>query len=227
MTERKPICSPRAQLGLTVGELCSEANFQFRKTFIYAFGGVDKEGNSLKICEKYNVKANIWQSMPSLNIARRNATGQTIGDSLYVFGGINSGATIERLNLKMNMQRMGDKFELLDIKLPCSASDIGLLPCLSPQEVLLVGGFSSDGQNLKQILKFQAQASCHTSQADGSQEQVECTVEEMHSEGLRADFFNTNSVVTVECSSGDKCLIFGAQYKHTFTGSTFTASHPI
>ena len=87
--------------------------------------------------------------MPSLNIARMNATGQTIGDYLYVFGGISGGATIERLNLKMNMQRMGDKFELLDIKLPCSASDIGLLPCMNPQEVLLVGGFSTEGHSLK------------------------------------------------------------------------------
>ena len=72
---RKPICMPRAKLGLAVGELCSEANAQFRKTFVFAFGGVDHADNSLKQCEKYNVKANIWQSMPNLNIARRNASG--------------------------------------------------------------------------------------------------------------------------------------------------------
>ena len=94
--------------------------------------------------------------MPNLNIARSSATGQTLGDSLYIFGGISGGVTIERLNLKVNMQRSGDKFELLEIRIPTAASDIGILSCLSPQEVLLVGGFSTDGHSIKQILKFQA-----------------------------------------------------------------------
>lgn len=56
--------------------------------------------------------------MPSLNVARKNATGITIGDSLYVFGGLSGGTSIERLNLKLNMQRTGDKFEILDVKMP-------------------------------------------------------------------------------------------------------------
>ena len=46
-------------MGLAVGELRSEANAQFRKTFVYAFGGVDQTGRPLKTCEKYNVKADI------------------------------------------------------------------------------------------------------------------------------------------------------------------------
>ena len=87
--------------------------------------------------------------MPSLNVARRNASGQTLGDSLYVFGGIGGSTVIERLNLKLNMQRMVDKFELIEVKLPSPISDIGLLPCLSAQELLLVGGFSPEGHSLK------------------------------------------------------------------------------
>ena len=88
------------------------------------------------------MKADIWQNMPNLNIARMNATGITIGDSLYVFGGQAGGTSIERLNLKLNMQRSGDKFELLEIRLPKQASDIGLVPCLSATDILLIGGFS-------------------------------------------------------------------------------------
>lgn len=118
VSNKKPICQPRAKFGLAVGELRSEANAQFRKSFVYIFGGVDKTGNTLKVCEKYNVKADIWQNMPSLNVARKSATGITIGDSLYVFGGLSGGTSIERLNLKLNMQRTGDKFEILDVKMP-------------------------------------------------------------------------------------------------------------
>lgn len=228
VTERKPICSPRAKVGLINGELCSEVNAQFRKSFIFAFGGVDSQNNALKTCEKYNVKANIWQAMPSLNIARRSASGMTIGDSLYVFGGIGAGTTIERLNLKQNMtQRSGDKFEVIDIKLPVAVSDIGILPCISPQEVLLVGGFSSENRSLKQILKFSARpaTSSHTS---GSQEQVECSIEEVQNEAeaFRADFFNTNALVTIH-NSNDQCVLYGAQFRHTFVGGSFTSSQQI
>ena len=172
------------------------------------------------------MKANIWQSMPNLNIARRNASGQTIGDSLFVFGGIGGSTTIERLNLKLNMQRTGgDKFELIEVKLPYPASDIGLLPCLSAQEVLLVGGFSPEGHSLKRILKFSARPAA----AQNSQDQVDCLIEELDSESFRADFFNTNSLVSVPESSSsnpatEQVILFGAQYKHTFTGSTFTSS---
>ena len=161
--------------------------------------------------------------MPSLNVARRNASGQTLGDSLYVFGGIGGSTVIERLNLKLNMQRMSDKFELIEVKLPSPISDIGLLPCLSAQELLLVGGFSPEGHSLKQILKFQAR----TTAASGSQDQVECSIEEMDSEGFRADFFNTNSMVSVPegtNAGSEQCILYGAQFKHTFTGSAFTTS---
>ena len=47
-------------MGLAVGELRSEANSQFKKTFIYAFGGVDGSGQPQKSCEKYSVKADVW-----------------------------------------------------------------------------------------------------------------------------------------------------------------------
>jgi len=53
--------------------------------------------------EKFNVKANIWQGMPSLQVARQNASGLTIGDYLYVFGGSGGCNSIERLNIKLNM----------------------------------------------------------------------------------------------------------------------------
>ena len=97
---RKPICKARSKVGLAVSQLCSEVNALFKKTFVYVFGGVDMTGNAIKICEKYNLKANVWQSMPNLSIARYCATGQTLGDYLYVFGGIVGGDSIKRLNLK-------------------------------------------------------------------------------------------------------------------------------
>jgi len=90
---------------LAVGELRSEANSQFKKSFIFAFGGVDRTGTAIKVCEKYNVRADVWQSMPCLNVARHSATGITIGDSLYVFGGQGGGNSIERINIRPSAQR--------------------------------------------------------------------------------------------------------------------------
>ena len=223
VSNKKPICQPRAKFGVAVGELRSEANAQFRKSFVYIFGGTDKLGNALKVCEKYNVKADIWQNMPSMNVARMNATGITIGDSLYVFGGQAGGKSIERLNLKLNMQRAGDKFELLDINLPVQASDIGLVPCLSATDILLVGGFSAEGRCVKQQLKFTAKSTG----TNGSQDQLEHSIEAMEEEICKPDFFSSNNVVTADSAEGESVIVFGAQYKHIFTGMTFSKSQPI
>ena len=149
VSNRKPISQPRAKMGLAVGELRSEANAQFRKTFIYAFGGVDIAGNPIRICEKYNVRANIWQSLPNLQVARHSASGTTMGDSLYVFGGVGGATFIEKLNLKLNMLRSpADRFEVIEPKLPQASSDIGLISSLSPTEILIAGGFSAENRSI-------------------------------------------------------------------------------
>lgn len=113
------------------------------------------------------MRANIWQGLPGLNVARQNASGMTLGDYLYVFGGSGGCNSIERLNIKLDMQRTGEKFVLLDIKLPTAASDIGFVPSLSPQETLLVGGFGADGRSMNQLLKFSARPTGNT---EGSQD---------------------------------------------------------
>ena len=74
------------------------------------------------------MRANIWQSLPDLKIARAKPSGCVIGDFLYVFAGIGGQSTIERLNLKLNMIRTGDKFEIIEAKLPFDAADIGVIP---------------------------------------------------------------------------------------------------
>ena len=162
--------------------------------------------------------------MPNLIVARHSASGITIGDSLYVFGGAGGILSIEKLNLKQNMQRAGDKFEVLDAKIMVTATDIGLLPCLSPTEVLLVGGFSpEDGRSVNQLAKFTARPV-----AGGvSQDLCEYTIDELSAGEMKPDFFSSNSIVTNFSADGESVVIFGAQYKHTFTGMTFTRSQAI
>ena len=42
------------------------------------------------------------------------------------------------------MVRTGDKFEKLEVKLPNDAFDIGVIPQLNQNELLLIGGFSEN-----------------------------------------------------------------------------------
>lgn len=42
-----------------------------------------------------------------------------------------------------------------------------------------------------------------TGQSNSSQDQVECSIEELNAEGFRADFFNMNSVVTMDSSENN------------------------
>ena len=219
ITLKKQISQARGQIGLCVGELKSESNAQFHKTYAFAFGGVDKDGKPSKITEKFNVKANVWQSMPDLVVPRAKASGCIIGDFLYVFGGVGSSATIERFNLKMNMVRTGDKFEKIDAKLPSDAYDIGVVPQLNSSEVLLIGGFS-DSKCLNQVLKFSA---VPLSADDGSQQNTEYSIEEVPKEEntqveMKADFFSSNSMILTDHENPDVVTIFGAQFKHSFVG---------
>ena len=75
-----------------------------------------------KTVEKYNIRANVWQTMPELNIGRYNASGFILGDdNLYVFGGYlqqgpsqtDSFLQFEKLNLRNHQNQQ--KFELLEI----------------------------------------------------------------------------------------------------------------
>ena len=166
--------------------------------------------------------------MPNLNNARISPSGLTINDSLYVFGGANGVNSIERLNIKLNMQRQGDKFEVLDVKLPIAASDIGLIPCLNPHEVLLVGGYSYlDQKSLNTVLKLTVKPTGSRSGMDGSQEHIEHQIEEVDgADAMKADFFMANNVVTMDGET-EACVIYGAQYKHYFNGASFGESVPI
>lgn len=104
----------RGSVGLAVASLRSEQMAAYAKDYVFAFGGCCFNKAS-KAVERYSIKADMWMSLPDMNIARISPTGIIIQDYLYVFGGkteqlkfINK---IERLNLK-NLQ---SKFELIDI----------------------------------------------------------------------------------------------------------------
>ena len=46
-------------------------------------------GLNTAIVEKYNIRANVWQTLPELNVSRYNASGFVLGnDNFYVFGGV-------------------------------------------------------------------------------------------------------------------------------------------
>lgn len=132
---------PRSKVGLCVGEARSEQNSFFAKTYVYAFGGVGKDRKAVKTVEQFNVKANVWRSLADMNVARSSSAGAILGDYLYVFGGSELEMSIERFNLKASMVRVVEKFELLEIKLPLGASEIGVVPLPCPNELMLVGGF--------------------------------------------------------------------------------------
>ena len=85
------------------------------------------------------MKANVWRGIANLNIARSSASGSVMGDHLYVFGGAND-SSIERFNIKSSMVKIVEQFELLEVKLPLAASEIGIIP-LTDQELILIGGF--------------------------------------------------------------------------------------
>ena len=172
---------------------------------------MENEGKHSKTVEKYNVRANVWQNLPDLVVPRAQASGCIMGDFLYVFGGIGGQSTIERLNLKLNMVRTGDKFEKLEVKLPNDAFDIGVIPQLNQNELLLIGGFS-ENKCINQNIKFSAIQSLAD---DGSQPNTEYSIEEvMQDEStkieMKPDFFSSSSMMVIDPENAEVITIFGA-----------------
>ena len=75
---------------------------------MFAVGGQESSKHTSKVVERFHVRANIWQQLPTLNESRCEASSVILGDSLYVFGGLTLSTagdfqplkTIERLNLR-------------------------------------------------------------------------------------------------------------------------------
>ena len=109
------------------------------------------------------------------------------------------------------MVRTGDKFEQIEAKLPTDAFDIGVVPQLSSNELLLVGGYSD--KCLNQILKFSA---VPISADDGSQPNIEYAIEEVAAQDestkveMKPDFFSCSSMIVVDPENADIVTIFGA-----------------
>ena len=161
-------------------------------------------------------------------VPRAKPSGCVIGDFLYIFAGICGQSTIERLNLKLNMARTGDKFEMIETKLPFDASDVGIIPQLNPNEILLVGGFS-DGKSINQVTKFSA---VPNSAEDSSQPIIEYTIEDVPREEntkveMKPDFFSCNSMILTDHENTDIVNIYGASFKHTFVGQHIAQCEPL
>ena len=54
------------------------------------------------------------------------------------------------------MVKVVEKFEILEVKLPISVSEIGIVPLAGNQDLMLIGGFNEKERSLKQLLKFTA-----------------------------------------------------------------------
>jgi hypothetical protein len=225
--EKKPMSVMRSKVGLCATEVRSEISPFFNKTYVFAIGGLNKDKKALKTVEQFNVKANVWKSLAELNVARSCASAAVLGDYLYVFGGSELEMTIERFNLKASISKVVEKFEPMDIKLPTGASEIGILPLASRNELMLIGGFggqlSEKEHSLNQRLKFVAHE-------DGTQGNADFVIEDLsqtQNEELTAksemkpDFFQAGQMIIRQ---SEKTLIFGAQFVHIFEGSTFIAS---
>lgn len=172
------------------------------------------------VVEKYNIRANVWQTLPELNFARSNASGVVLGsDYLYVFGGMiekqgqENCILIEKLNLKNNFGQT--KFQIVEVVVPCDLPvkpicEMGVMG-ISEYEAVIFGGYCPESQQaLDTCLKLNV--------CDGAQETLQVLTsegEETKEQSLdRPDFFNSSTALTIE--EGERVAIFGQFGSHMF-----------
>jgi N-acetylneuraminic acid mutarotase len=82
---KKPLIVGRSKISLTVAKVQDHIA---TKNYVFAVGGQESSKLTSKVVERFHVRANIWQQLPTLNESRCEASSAILGDSLYVFGGL-------------------------------------------------------------------------------------------------------------------------------------------
>lgn len=56
--------------------------------WVYCFGGAPSGGNPIQACSRYSTATNQWTAMANMPAVRRNPFAVTVGDTIYVIGGM-------------------------------------------------------------------------------------------------------------------------------------------
>ncbi len=97
-------------------------------------GGFDGE-QAIKHCEEYDIQADKWTALPSLNHARDYVAAVTLGKILYAIGGNNSGGSVEMLDLREKKAWM--QIALADGGSSLDEAMVGF--AVSSHEIMLLG----------------------------------------------------------------------------------------
>lgn len=127
----------------------------------YVIGGRDEEKKTIDECEKIMVNTDDivnenWIVENRLVLGRENATGISVNDRIYIFGGSFKNGNKWQLmdSVEVYYKRT---WELLTIRIPKPASGIGLA-CPDKETIWLVGGNLDKGSMSKSIYLFNVNA---------------------------------------------------------------------
>ena len=82
---------------------------------IYMLGGQISMKN-ITSCARFDLKGNrAWQEMPSLNQARSRHSSCTLGDCIYIIGGLSALNADQKQIERLNLAQVGSKWQELDV----------------------------------------------------------------------------------------------------------------
>jgi len=116
---------------------------------IFVIGGMKNESEVTEQCERYIVDQDVWKRLPSLNVAKANPSicFMNNGSTLYCFGGLKSiggGLSFEPCNEIEVLRKGSPKWELMSVRLPVHAFDLGLL---NVEDSLIMFGGTNNRQS--------------------------------------------------------------------------------
>lgn len=123
----------------------------------YVIGGRDEEKKTIDGCEKLALQNEeiineSWSTGSCLNMGRENATGISMGEKIYIFGGSFKNGNKWQLTDSIEVFCEGT-WRYLNVRLNKPASGIGLV-CPDNETIWLVGGSLDKGSLSKSIYHF-------------------------------------------------------------------------
>ncbi|KAL4512048.1 hypothetical protein ABPG72_005050 [Tetrahymena utriculariae] len=140
-------------------------NQQNKLSYIYAIGGKTNFDTKTKLCERYDVQRNVWESIAPLNQARSRAACCLFNEKyIYAFYGTSSEnksvQTVEKYDLELN------KWEILEVVNQLPGFDVSFSAAIqiNSSQIILIGGFRESMLNDKGFMLFNRKLICFNTQ---------------------------------------------------------------
>lgn len=139
LVEKSPMPMPKTSFGVC---------FNQNQNLIYTVGGKNPQRVNSASCHVYSIEKDEWAELPALKEAVYSVSCTVFKEDkqLLALGGIDANDDLVRTIQRLNLERQGAEWEVLNVQLPTANSNMGL-HLVSKDGLIVFGGWNQNAQS--------------------------------------------------------------------------------